>query len=152
MENSRVALNIDAKKKGGLIQEIDSSDFFRLGNQNCQRKDLFNFALALGYKRGYPKPVEKRESFIRKEVIGNDRYLYDSIFFKEKLEGKTENIDQIVEDNSVFDTVENYVNTGLDVLSEYKRDMGDENLVFKLIQEIDEAYKDFQEDFPDLKE
>lgn len=104
MENNRVALNIESRYKNGLIQELDNTDFFRLSNQNCPRKDLFNFALALGYKSGYPTTLDKRESFIRKEGIGNDKFLYDSICYTEKLAHEIENIDLIVDDNIVFDT------------------------------------------------
>lgn len=148
MENNKLVLNIDSKKKINLIPKLDNSDFFRLSNNNCYRKDLFNFGLALGYKRGYPTKLDKRESFIRAEGLDNDKFLYNSVFFKEKIDGNPEKIDKITDNTLIFDTIENYVNTGLDIIAEYMRDMTEENMMFKLIQEIDEAYKDFHEDFP----
>ena len=147
MANNRLVLNVDVKNNNELIPQLDNSDYFQLSNQNCSRKELFNFALALGYKRGYPTELEKRVSLIRREVLANDKYLYMSVFFKESLEGDLNNIDKISDEGEVFSIVENYVNTGFSVLKDHMKDLKDEELMYLLIKEMDESYKDYLEDF-----
>lgn len=151
MTNNRLVLNVDVKYYTELIPQLDNSDYFRLSNQNCQRKELFNFALALGYKRGYPTELEKRVSLIRREVLANDKYLYMSVFFKEFIEGELCNIDKITDEGEVFSIIENYVNTGFSVLKDYMKDYKDEDVAFMLIKEMDEIYKDFEDDLQQNK-
>lgn len=146
MINNRIVLNVDAKYINDLIPVLDNNNYFELSNQNCPRKELFNFALALGYKRGYPTELEKRVSLIRREIIANENYLYMSVFFKESLSDDLDKIDMITDENKVYSVVENYVNTGLSVLKDYLSDMNEEQLLFSLMSEMDEAYNEYKED------
>ncbi len=146
MINNRIVLNVDAKYINDLIPVLDNNNYFELSNQNCPRKELFNFALALGYKRGYPTELEKRVSLIRREIIANENYLYMSVFFKESLSDDLDKIDMITDENKVYGVVENYVNTGLSVLKDYLSDMNEEQLLFSLMSEMDEAYNEYKED------
>lgn len=145
MDNNRLALNIDEKQLP-LIDNIDSTGYFQIG-AGCQRKDLFAFALALGFRSGHATPLVKRKSLIRKEILGNDKYLYDAVFFKSKVEEDGHEIDQITDDTQVFGIVEDYANTGFDIISDYiQKKYDEETLLFQLLKEIDEANKNFCED------
>jgi len=146
MDNNRLVLSISNKYKTELVPQLDASNYFQLSLSECSRRELFNFALALGYKRGYPSDMEKQTSFIRKESLVNDKYLYSSVFFKEVIVGDLSKIDAIVDENAVFSITEKYVNTGFSVLKDCMKEMSDENLMYKLLSEIDEMYKDFEED------
>ena len=151
MDSNRLVLNISSKYKTELVPQLDVNNYFQLSLSECSRRELFNFALALGYKRGYPSDMEKQTSFIRKEALGNDRYLYSSVFYKEVIANDLSKIDAIVDENAVFSVAEEYVNTGFSVLKDYMKEMSDENLMYKLLAEIDEIYKDFEEDMKEAK-
>lgn len=147
MDNNRLVLNISSKYNSEIVPQLDVNNYFQLSKSGgCSRRELFNFALALGYKRGYPSDLEKQTSFIRKESLVNDKYLYSSVFFKEVIAGDLSKIDEIVDENAVFSITEKYANTGFSVLKDYMKDMSDENLMYKLLSEIDDMYKDFEED------
>ena len=139
-------INIATKYNEGLVVNLDKSDFFRLGKDSCQRGELFNFALALGVHQGYPSEIDKKVGFIRTESIGNNKYLYESVYFKEKIEGNLSNIDKITDENDIINTVEQYVSTGLNVLQDKKNSISEEEFMYSLFTEMDEIYKDFAEE------
>ncbi len=139
-------INIATKYNEGLVPVLDKTDFFRLGKDSCSRGELFNFALALGYCQEYSSEIDKKVSFIRTKSIGNNKYLYESVYFKEKIEGNLSKIDQITEENDVYNTVEQYVNTGLSVLQDKKNMESEEEFMYSLFAEMDEIYKDFSEE------
>lgn len=143
-------LNISKKVKEDLIPAIERSEFFRLNLQNCNRHDLFNFALALGYKRGYQTDLNSRDSLIRSEAVGNNRYMYDSVFFSEMIEDKLNSIDMITNENEVFSVVEQYANTGFSVIKDkMNSNVKDEDFLFELIADMDVMFKEFRKDFPE---
>lgn len=143
-------LNISKKVKEDLIPAIERSEFFRLNLQNCNRHDLFNFALALGYKRGYQTDLNSRDSLIRSEAVGNNRYMYDSVFFSEMIEDKLDSIDMITNENEVFSVVEQYANTGFSVIKDkMNSNVKDEDFLFELIADMDVMFKEFRKDFPE---
>ncbi len=143
-------LNISKKVKEDLIPAIERSEFFRLNLQNCNRHDLFNFALALGYKRGYQTDLNSRDSLIRSEAVGINRYMYDSVFFSEMIEDKPDSIDMITNENEVFSVVEQYANTGFSVIKDKMNgNIKDEDFLFELIADMDVMFKEFRKDFPE---
>lgn len=129
------------------IPYIDEKKYFLLANKTCSRKDLFNFALALGLSEGFPTVLEGKESLIRNERMENERHLYNAVFFSEGLEGEESRIDEIRNDEAVFSLVEQYAETGFARIDDAAHNKSEEMFMHELIKEINEIYKDFKEEY-----
>ena len=66
-------INVEKKHLSGIINDLDQSNYFMLGKSDSERKELFNFALAIGLGEGVPTPLETNDWLIITE------YLSDSI-------------------------------------------------------------------------
>ena len=132
-----------------IIPVLDQKRYFLLGNQSCSRRDLFNFALALGISEGIPSEVEGKKDFFRNERMEKERPLYDAVFFKEELNCDPDKIDEILNEDDVFTCVQKYAETGFNRIASAMRTVSDSSFTFELINEIDKIYKDFREEYPD---
>lgn len=136
-------LNISSKTKKDIIKKLDRSDYFKLSNPGTSRPELYNFALALGCRRGYPTDIsDAKESLVREEYVANSRYIYSSLYFSEHVNcGHKDNLDNLIRAEETFALADKYANTGFDVLNDYYESTPDSVLVYKLIQEMDEIYQ-----------
>lgn len=132
------------------INPLDEKKYFLLSNQTCSRKDLFNFALALGITEGIPTEIEGKSDLFRNETIGNDRHLYNAVYFSEGLEEETDRIDEILSDEQVFPLVEKYAETGFLRIADALRNKSEHLFTQELIKEMNEIYKDFKEEYNEL--
>lgn len=141
-------LNISSKTKKDIIKKLDRSDYFKLSNPGTSRPELYNFALALGYRRGYPTDIsDAKESLIREEYVANSRYIYSSLYFAEHVNsGHKDDLDNLIHAEETFALSDKYANTGFDVLNDYYESTPDSVLVYKLIQEMDEIYQSIKEE------
>ena len=142
----KLTINIARKYNNELIPQLDRTNYFKLGKAECMRGELFNFALALGYNRNYQTQAEGKESFFRTENIGNDRYIYASVYFQKNLENKTDNIDEIVDDDLIFKNAEDYANTGFSIIKDFVGKYSEEDLLFELIGDMDQMYEQYEKD------
>lgn len=129
------------------IPALDQKKYFLLANQTCTRRELFNFALALGISEGIPTELQGKNDLFRNERIENDRHLYNAVYFSEELNGDTDRIDEILSDESVFPLVEQYAETGFARIADALRNKSEGMFTQELIKEMNEIYKDFKEDY-----
>jgi hypothetical protein len=141
-------INVTIEHLDGIIKELDNSKYFllNLSNETASRTDLFNFALALGLKEGEPTPLETSKGLIRtsNEDVKPYFFMYKSIYFDKVLSKDESKIDDITDIDSAFDLVEQYANTGFDVLERMRKEFPeDENFMKKLLTQIDEMHKEY---------
>ncbi|MCQ2218757.1 MAG: hypothetical protein MJZ33_09825 [Paludibacteraceae bacterium] len=143
---SRIVINTSKSytNPGGLLDQLDKSNYFQLSKSSITRKDLFTFALGLGLKESYPKDIEKVNSIVRTETVGNTYYLYSSVYFHDVLSINTDNIDKITDDEAVYELTEKYANAGFEVIEQYMNEefKNDDELMWKLIGDMDEIYEE----------
>lgn len=132
-----------------VIPYLDEKKYFLLANKTCPRKDLFNFALALGLSEGFPTSLSGKESLIRNERIDNERHLYNAVFFSEGLDADETRIDEILNDEAVFSLVEQFAETGFTKINDVAHNKSEEMFTQELIKEMNEIYKDFKEEYLD---
>lgn len=131
------------------IPYLDEKNFFLLANKTCSRRELFNFALALGISEGLPTEMGAKVSLIRNERMENDRHLYNAVFFSEGIDADESRIDEILTDEEVFSLVEKYAETGFARISATAHNKTAEAFTQELIKEMNEIYKDFKEEYLD---
>ena len=140
-------LNTGKKVNEELIPALDQRKYFLLANDSCSRRDLFNFALALGVSQRYPTALEGKKSLIRNERMDNEIPLYDAVYFEEGLNGDTNRIDYITDDEKVFALVEEYAETGFKCIADALRNKGQDVFMQELIKEMNEIYKDLKDEY-----
>ncbi len=145
MANIRT-INTSQKVIEKLIPTLDSSGYFLLGKSDLSRLELFDFAFALGCNRGYPTKVEGKKSLIRQEGIGNEKYLYMSVYFKEKVKGDDSKIDQITEDSNIYVLAEEFAETGFSVINDTMKNSSAETFCLSLLTEMEEMYEKIKSD------
>lgn len=139
-------LNISTKVKKETLKALDRTDYFHLSNSGTSRPDLYNFALALGYKRGYPTDLaDAKDSLVREEYVNNYRFLYSSLYYSEFInKGHKDQLDEIIYSDKTFPLADRYANTGFDIIKDMMNTEPEEVIVFKLIQEMDEMFQEFK--------
>ena len=141
-------LNISTKIKKETLKNLDRTDYFHLSNSGTSRLELYNFALALGYKRGYPSDLaDAKESLIREEYVNNSQFLYSSLYYSEFInKGHKDQLDDLIYTEKTFLLADRYANTGFDIIKDFINSESEQTLVFKLIQEMDEMNQVFLSD------
>lgn len=140
--------NITTKKAWRIVSSLDSSKFLNLDEADTSRLDLVFFAIALGYKRGYPSDTkEARHSITRTEYFNNHKYLMSAIYFDEYIASGDKSIDSIVDNDAILELAQNYAETGFEVIQE-KIEEGhgsDENFCLELLSELNDMYESYFE-------
>lgn len=130
-------INVNKEHLNGIIKELDDKQWFCLGKTDASRTELFNFALALGVKEGYPTPLLANEGLIRSEYIENFMYIYQGLFYNQKIISNPDEIDHIADPDAVLNLAEEFANTGFYRLKELKEEFPDqEHFMAKLLNEI----------------
>lgn len=145
-------INVTTEHLDGIIKEIDSSKFFllNLSNDAASRTDLFNFALALGLKEGVATPLNTSKGLIRtaNEEVKPFFFIYKSIYFDKVISKDLSKIDNITDMDAAFMLVEQYANTGFDVLARMREEFPeDEIFTKKLLSLTDEMQKEFMANY-----
>lgn len=144
-------LNISKTQNKNIVKTIDRENYMRLGKPTS-RLDLFDFAVALGVHGGgvdTQTPLQNKESFVRDEYIGNERYLFSALCFEELEVWKNHNlIDQVIDDNVSFQIAEKYAEEGFKILEDYMKQMGEMPFCYKLIAEMDSIYMRIKDELP----
>nr|WP_288281958.1 hypothetical protein [uncultured Prevotella sp.] len=137
-------INVNKEHLNGIIKELDDKHYFYLGKRDTDRKDLFNFALALGLQKGVPTPLSASDGFVRSEYIESIMYMYQGVFYDKVLSEKPDDIDKIADKDAVISLVEEYANTGFYCLAELKKDFPDEeHFMSKLLNEMDRIQEEY---------
>lgn len=141
-------LNITNSVRKGIVKTLDRTDYFKLSNPGTSRPELYNFALALGYKRGYPTEItEGKDALIREDYVNNARYIYSSLYYSEYVnQGHRDELDNLIYADHTFALADQFANTGFAVLKDLVETKPDSVLVFDLIREMDEMYLEIKKD------
>lgn len=147
-------INIDPIYKQTLLPKVDEQNYFCLTNHrdSFPRRQFFNFLLGLGYKNHVKTPLEKKEGLYRVENMKNEKSFYPAIYFAEVVAAQPEKIDEILNEDKVFNMIEEYANTGFSVLEDYYGSLNSEMLMLTLLDEMNTVYEEFAKDFPQSEE
>lgn len=143
-------VDISKKYNASIVKKLDKSNYFQLSKDATGRKELFNFAVALGINQGYHSSPDSRESFYRTESIGNSLYLYSALYFQENVASEPSSIDEMLNYDDIIKLAEDYANTGFSVLEEHEKATTPDLLMYTLLSEIDKKYETFKQEM--LKE
>ena len=128
-------INVTIEHLDGIIKELDNSKYYllNLSNESASRTDLFNFALALGLKDGEPTPLVSSKGLIRtsNEDVKPYFFMYKSIYFDKVLSKDDSKIDEITDIDAALNLVEQYANTGFDILGRLKKEFPKDDLFMK---------------------
>ena len=64
-------LFIDKKYETAVIDKIDAEKIFGLNFPDCERMDLFLFAMSLGVNAGYRTPLNAKKGLILETALNN---------------------------------------------------------------------------------
>ena len=144
---ARLTLNVAKEYNENLIgQVIDVKNYMQLGKDSCNRKELLFFAAALGYKSGEPLPFKSAKvSFARTENFNiNLPLLYGSLYYEHKVAQGEGTIEEIVDEDNVYNLLEEFANKGFSMLDdEIQMGTPDQTLMNDLIGEMKDTYEDF---------
>ena len=141
-------INVTIEHLDGIIKELDNSKYYllNLSNESAARTDLFNFALALGLKDGEPTPLVSSKGLIRtsNENVKPYFFMYKSIYFDKVLSKDDSKIDEITDIDAALNLVEQYANTGFDILGRLKKEFPKDDLFMKkILTQIEEMNKEY---------
>lgn len=143
-------LNITKKQNKEIVKKIDQEDYMRLGKPTS-RLDLFNFAVALGVRQGIiddSEGISNKESFVRDEYIGNERYMLSSLFFVDYVLKKHADLESLIDDAITFPLAEKYAEEGFNILNDHMNKKGGKNFMYMLLSEMDTKYHEIENDLP----
>lgn len=99
------------------IEEEDKQLYEKLNEEfknSKENKDLFLFALSIGFKYDIRRPIRKKFGFVRREyLMPKDWALLYSLVVKNN------SIETLANDEEVFKIAEEYANAGIKILSEW---------------------------------
>ena len=127
------------KNKRNLFTELKKDIEGPLKNSDIRSNDIYNLAIAFGYKNKVRMPISSKDRFIRKETFGKS---LNAIIYSLAISNSKENIDILSEDyDKKYLVAEEFANGGIDFLSNsYKRDV--DKFVNQLRLEISTLNKD----------
>lgn len=139
---------MDGKLYSGLLQRLDASNYFSLGEPGCARLELFAFALALGFAKQKRSSLNgSKNSLFRAQYLKEEKQLMDSLFFQQAIADSKGKIDALADKKEVFGMAEEFANTGFHILQEYLDNEADESLLADCVEDMNKIYEDFRRDF-----
>ena len=143
-------LNINKNQNKIIVRKVDQQDYMKLGKPTS-RLDLFNFAMALGVRQGgadIDTPLSNKDSFVRDEYIGNDRYMYAALYFVDHVISHREDLEKVIDESITFQVAEKYAEEGFGILKDYMEQLGELPFAYKLIDEMDSKFEQIKKDLP----
>lgn len=143
-------LNISKTQNKNIVRKVDQENYMKLGKPTS-RLDLFDFAVALGVRQGsadIDTPLANKESFVRDEYIGNERYMLASLYFVDHVLTHPEDLDNVIDDSITFQVAEKYAEDGFTILNDYMKQLGPLPFAYKLIDEMDSKFDKILKELP----
>lgn len=129
------------KKVRDIIAKIDETHFMGLDTNNITRSELFLFAMALGAET-IPTKLDSLNSgglVLEKSIDSRTKALMYALYIDHLNE--KDNLDAITNKNDVYNTAQEYANTGFEILEEYMKKGKVEDLIWELMSELDAQYE-----------
>lgn len=146
---ARLTLSIAKDYNENLVGRIiDVKNYMQLGVSSCNRKDLLFFAAALGYNSGEPLPFKSaKTSFARTENFNiNIPLLYGSLYYEHVVAPGNGSIEDVVNEDIVYNLLEEYANKGFSILEEeINSGTPDQTLMNDLIGQMKNTFEDFKD-------
>lgn len=130
--NANIILYVQKDVNSVLIPQIDEKDYFHLKYPHSSRTQLFDFAIALGASG--PTPLINKADHTRGNYVQSSEFMYRSLLFHNSGESK------LNEEPTVCNIAEQYANTGFGVLKDYMGKYEQDQLLKKLLVEMDKEY------------
>ena len=132
-------LNITKKAKS-IIDKIDQNKYLSLDVATTTRSDLFVLAMALGIET-VPTKVENiyPGGLILGASIDNRLRALMYAYFICKLPN-IDMLDNVTNKEYVYNTAQEFANTGFEILDDYINNKKDSELLWDLLQELDNQY------------
>lgn len=133
-------------EKDRLYIDTTKSEFVRGINKNNQylkfdnQKDLFMYAMTLGANIPSSFEGKKDALFLEKDMNYEDVALIYSMVYPE-----LEKLEQITDKEKVYTIAQNMANTGFVIMERKIEENSFDNLTMKLLIELDEKFKELQE-------
>ena len=134
--NANILLYVQKDVNTVLIPQIDEKDYFHLKNPHSSRTQLFDFAIALGSSA--PTPLANKADHTRGNYVQSSEFMYRSLLFHDSGESK------LNEEPAVCNIAEQYANTGFGVLKEYMGKYEQDQLLKKLLVEMDKDFDNIE--------
>lgn len=135
-------LNISKNAKE-IIDNIDSNNYFALGDKTTSRSELFLFAMALGIDT-IPTQLENTYpgGLILEKSI--DSTTLSSMYASFINSLQDEQLDEITNKGKVFKMAQEYANTGFENIDDYmKNKKNQKDLAWELLKEMDNQYNSY---------
>ena len=135
-------LNISKNAKE-IIDNIDSINYFLLGDKTTSRSELFLFAMALGIDT-IPTQLENTHpgGLILEKSI--DSTTLSSMYASFIRSLQDEQLDEITNKGKVFKMAQEYANTGFENIDDYiKNKKNQKDLAWELLKEMDNQYNGY---------
>lgn len=135
-------LNISKNAKE-IIDSIDSTNYFSLGDKTTSRSELFLFAMALGIDT-IPTQLENTHpgGLILEKSI--DSTTLSSMYANFISSLQDEQLDEITNKGKVFKMAQEFANTGFENIDDYmKNKKNQKDLAWELLKEMDNQYNNY---------
>lgn len=140
--NANIILYVQKDVNSVLIPQIDEKDYFHLKYPHSSRTQLFDFAIALGSSA--PTPLTNKADHTRGNYVQSSEFMYRSLLFNQSGENK------LNEEPAVCNIAEQYANTGFSVLKEYMGKYEQDQLLKKLLVDMDKDFEKIELEIRDL--
>ena len=133
-------INITKKAKV-VVDKIDQSKYLNLGLP-ATRSELFIFAMALGIDT-IPTKLENinQGGFILESSIDSKMRALLCAYFISRLPN-VDMLDDVADKECVYNMAQEYANTGFEILDDYMDNKKDYELIWDLLEELDNQYRD----------
>ena len=129
-----------------LMKGIDDRNFMGLSNNKIDRNDLFLFAMSLGVESNTRTPLVNPDGIALKTSISAKTHAAMYAIFINSLKDPEKEVETISDISAVYKTAEQYANTGFEILADYVENIEPDNLVWDMIEELDEQYDAIQKE------
>lgn len=138
-------LFIDKKYETAVIDKIDAEKILGLNFPDCERMDLFLFAMSLGVNAGYRTPLNAKKGLILETALNNRPEAKAAIYSLSIEELRKMNQEDKLDDKDfAFQVAEEYANTGFGIMEKWFS--GHVPNVYQFIKEMDDRYEQLFEE------
>lgn len=145
---AKIILNIAKAYNDGFIENLEKTKYFQLHKNATSRTALYCFAIALcEMEKKEPTPIQSigaSKSFVRAEFLANCDPLLRSLYYEKYLKDTPNNIDNICNQDEVYNLAEKYANTGFGILKKWNETLDEETLFYKLIGYMDNKFDEIK--------
>lgn len=134
-------INITKKAKS-IVEKIDSNKYLGLEFPSTTRSELFALAMALGVDT-VPTKLENINpgGFILDSSIDSRLKALMYAYFIGRLPN-SDMLDDATNKEHVYNTAQEYANTGFEIVDDYINNKKDSDLIWDLLEELDNQYRE----------